>query len=176
MKAGQLSKAKITAEALTNEESDALEVELPVEPPGVLIRDGHSGTVSDASPATITVNYPETALPGSRSLSIRLAPSVVGSIFSALEYLTSFPYGCVEQTMSSFLPNIVVTKAVHDLNLAQPIDQKPLDEKIQAGLERLYGYHHEDGGWGWWASDDSHPFMTASQLKRIGSTKALPGS
>ena len=22
-------------------------------------------------------------------------------------------------------------------------------------------FQHEDGGWGWWETDDSHPFMTA---------------
>jgi uncharacterized protein YfaS (alpha-2-macroglobulin family) len=63
--------------------------------------------------------------------------------------------------MSSFLPDVIVTKAVRDLKLKQPMDQASLDEKIQAGLNRLYGFHHPDGGWGWWVSDDSHPFMTA---------------
>ena len=74
--------------------------------------------------------------------------------------------------MSSFLPNIVVTKAVRELNLTQPLDQKSLDEKIQAGLERLYGFHHEDGGWGWWASDDSHPFMTAYVVAGLSQARA----
>ncbi len=36
-----------------------------------------------------------------------------------------------------------------------------MQEKIRAGLDRLYGFQHEDGGWGWWETDDSHPFMTA---------------
>ena len=161
VKAHTLRKAKITAEALTNEESDALELELPINPPGVLLRDPRSGSITDSGTSRFSVTYPASAVAGSRSLSIRLSPSVVGSIFSALEYLTSFPYGCVEQTMSSFLPDVIVTKAVHDLNLKQPIDQAALGEKIQAGLQRLYGFQHPDGGWGWWTSDDSHPFMTA---------------
>ena len=55
--------------------------------------------------------------PGSRSLAMRVSPSIAGSLFGALEYLTSFPYGCVEQTMSSFLPNIIVTKAVRELGI-----------------------------------------------------------
>ena len=67
--------------------------------------------------AAFDVTFPEKVEPGSRSLSIRVSPSIAGSLFGALDYLTSFPYGCVEQTMSSFLPNIVVKDAVHTLNL-----------------------------------------------------------
>src|SRR4029077_6918331 len=79
----------------------------------------------------------------------------------ALDYLTSFPYGCVEQTMSSFLPDIVVQAAVRDLGLKANLDDAALQQKIRAGLDILYGFQHEDGGWGWWETDDSHPFMTA---------------
>src|SRR5579883_832445 len=161
VKAQNLHKAKITAAALTDEESDALELELPINPPGVLIRQPHSGSIANAGQQSLTITYPGSAVTGSRSISIKLAPSVAGSIFSALEYLTAYPYGCVEQTMSSFLPDVIVTKAMRELNLKQPLDADALAKKTQAGLERLYGFHHEDGGWGWWTSDASHPFMTA---------------
>ncbi len=161
VKAQSVRHAKITAQALTDEESDALELELPVNPPGVPVRQAKGGTISNSGSASFALTFPADAVAGSRSLSIRLSPSITGSLFSALDYLTSFPYGCVEQTMSSFLPDIVVTKAVTELGLKQPIDQASLTEKIQAGLDRLYNFQHEDGGWGWWVSDESHPFMTA---------------
>ena len=32
---------------------------------------------------------------------------------------------------------------------------------MSEGLHRLYDYQHEDGGWGWWKTDQNHPFMTA---------------
>jgi uncharacterized protein YfaS (alpha-2-macroglobulin family) len=32
---------------------------------------------------------------------------------------------------------------------------------VQKGLDRLYAYQHNDGGWGWWKDDQSDPFMTA---------------
>ena len=46
-----------------------------------------------------------------------IAPSVAATLFGALDYLTTYPYGCTEQTMSSFLPNIVVSRAVRDLGI-----------------------------------------------------------
>ena len=63
--------------------------------------------------------------------------------------------------MSSFLPDIVVKDALHSLNLKVDLDEASLQEKIRAGLDRLYSFQHEDGGWGWWETDDSHPFMSA---------------
>jgi uncharacterized protein YfaS (alpha-2-macroglobulin family) len=149
VKASQLRQAKITGQALTNEESDALELTLPINPPGVPLHDARSGSIANSSSASVSLAFPATAVVGSRSLSIRLSPSVAGSIFGALEYLTAFPYGCVEQTMSSFLPDIMVQKSVTELHLKR-LDQADLDAKIQAGLNRLYSFQHQDGGWGWW--------------------------
>ncbi len=31
----------------------------------------------------------------------------------------------------------------------------------KAGLERLYGFQHGDGGWGWWKQGESDHWMTA---------------
>ncbi|HMJ60316.1 MAG TPA: hypothetical protein VK493_01090, partial [Bryobacteraceae bacterium] len=134
---------------------------LPINPPGVPVRQAKGGTLANSASTNFDFVFPSDAVAGSRSLSIRLSSSIAGSIFGALEYLTSFPYGCVEQTMSSFLPDLMVNKAMRELNLKQPIDNDSLKAKIQAGLDRLYSFQHEDGGWGWWQSDESHPFMTA---------------
>ena len=32
---------------------------------------------------------------------------------------------------------------------------------VDAGLKRLYGFQHGDGGWGWWQSDDTNQWMSA---------------
>jgi uncharacterized protein YfaS (alpha-2-macroglobulin family) len=161
VRAQQVRTASITGKALTDEESDALELDLPVNIPGVKLSQAHGGSVLAGNSAAFDLTFPPNVQPGSRSLALGVSPSIAGSLFGALEYLTSFPYGCVEQTMSSFLPNIVVQGAVRDLGLKVDLDQAALHEKIRAGLDRLYNFQHEDGGWGWWETDESHPFMTA---------------
>lgn len=165
VRAQQTRSVTITAKALTNEESDALEMELPVNISGVKLAQSKGGSMAaggaSGNSAAFDVTFPEKVELGSRSLSIRVSPSIAGSLFGALDYLTSFPYGCVEQTMSSFLPNIVVKDAVRSLNLKVELDEASLQEKIRAGLDRLYNFQHGDGGWGWWETDESHPFMTA---------------
>jgi uncharacterized protein YfaS (alpha-2-macroglobulin family) len=161
VRAQQVSSATVTGKALTNEESDAMELVLPVNIPGVKMAEAKGGSMAAGGAAAFDLTFPAKVQPGSRRLAIRLSPSIAGSLFGALEYLTSFPYGCVEQTMSSFLPDITVAQVVRELGLKSDLDQASLQEKIRAGLDRLYNFQHEDGGWGWWETDESHPFMTA---------------
>jgi uncharacterized protein YfaS (alpha-2-macroglobulin family) len=173
VRAQRVRSAKVTAKALTDEESDALEMELPVNVPGVKMSQALGGSLAaGAAPAAFDLAFPAKVEAGSRSIAVRVSPSIAGSLFSALEYLTSFPYGCVEQTMSSFLPNITVQQAVRDLGLKNGPDPAALAEKIRAGLDRLYSFQHEDGGWGWWQTDESHPFMTAYVVAGLMQAKA----
>jgi uncharacterized protein YfaS (alpha-2-macroglobulin family) len=172
VRAQQVGSATVTGKALTDEESDAMELDLPVNIPGVPLSASRGGTLANGGDVSFVLAFPDKVQPGSRSLAIALSPSIAGSLFGALDYLTSFPYGCVEQTMSSFLPNIVVRQAMRDLKLKENIDEAALQEKIRAGLERLYAFQHEDGGWGWWETDESHPFMTAYVVAGLVQAKA----
>ena len=159
----------LTAKALTNEESDALEMTLPVLPFGVKQRATGSGVVfSGSGQSQWSYNYPANSDAGTRGITITVAPSVAGTVFDALDYLTSYPWGCTEQTMSSFLPDLIVSEAVDKLNLKSPIDRATLNDMVKAGIERLYSYQHEDGGWGWWPDDPSRVFMTAYVVSGLG--------
>jgi uncharacterized protein YfaS (alpha-2-macroglobulin family) len=172
VKARVIGNAVLTAKALTNEESDALEMTLPVLPFGVKRRAAGSGVVfSGAGQNQWAFNYPAGSDPGSRSLTITVAPSVAGTVFDALDYLTSYPWGCTEQTMSSFLPDVIVSQAVDKLHVKSPIDRKTLNDMVAAGLERLASYQHDDGGWGWWQDDPSLVFMTAYVVSGLGQAK-----
>src|SRR5205814_9759171 len=122
VRAQQVRTAVITGKALTDEESDALELELPVNIPGVKLSQAKGGSLDAGAAALFELAFPAKIQPGSRLLSVRVSPSIAGALFGALDYLTTFPYGCVEQTMSSFLPNIVVTQAVKDLGLKVSLD------------------------------------------------------
>ncbi len=164
--------AALTAKALTNEESDALETTLPVLPFGVKRRAAGSGAVfSGTVQSQWSYNYPANSDAGSRGVTITVAPSVAGTVFDALDYLTSYPWGCTEQTMSSFLPDLVVAQAVDKLHLKSPIDRATLNDMVSAGMDRLSSFQHDDGGWGWWPDDPSRVFMTAYVVSGLGQAK-----
>ena len=156
--------ATITATAQTAIDTDAVELPLPVLPFGIHREIGTTGSIVGAGEASTVVTVPEGANPLARTVSIALAPSLAGSMLGALDFLTAYPYGCTEQTLSSFLPNLLVTRALTDLKLAPTERLSALDRQVSSGLQRLYDYQHDDGGWGWWKSDGNHPFMTAYAL------------
>jgi uncharacterized protein YfaS (alpha-2-macroglobulin family) len=169
VKARVTGNAVLTAKALTNEESDALQQTLPILPFGVKQRAAGAGVIfSGASQNQWPFSYPAGSDTSSHSLTITVAPSVAGTVFDALDYLTSYPWGCTEQTMSSFLPDVIVAQALDKLHLKSPIDRKTLNDMVAAGLERLASFQHDDGGWGWWQDDPSLVFMTAYVVSGFG--------
>ncbi|HYE85916.1 MAG TPA: MG2 domain-containing protein [Vicinamibacterales bacterium] len=156
--------ATVTATAKTESDVDAVELPIPVLPFGIRREIGNSGSIAGAGEAATVVNMPEASNPAARTIAISLAPSLAGSVLGALDFLTEYPYGCTEQTVSSFLPNLLVTRALTELKLAPTERLSALDRQVSAGIQRLYDFQHEDGGWGWWKGDGTHPFMTAYAL------------
>ena len=160
--AAQAGELKLLAKALTDKESDAVEVPLEIVPRGLEQTKAASAAFADGSDEqSFALDMPADADPNVRLLRIEAAPTVAGTLFGALDYLTTFPYGCTEQTMSSFLPNVIVAQALKEIPSASLRASNNLDEKVQRGFNRLYSYQHADGGWGWWKTDESDPFMTA---------------
>ncbi|HQZ39942.1 MAG TPA: MG2 domain-containing protein [Vicinamibacterales bacterium] len=156
--------ASITATARTESDTDAVELPVPVLPYGLRRDAGASGSIVGAGEGVTELVVPASANAAGRSVRVSLAPSLAGSLLGALDFLTGYPYGCTEQTVSSFLPNLLVTRALTELKLAPTERLGALDGQVSSGLRRLGDMQHADGGWGWWKSDGNHPFMTAYAL------------
>lgn len=158
-----LGSTKLYVEALTNEESDAVEVKIPVQPKGLKINLPAIADVSDLiNSKEVEIYIPEGTDMSSVMMKFNTAPSIAGTLISSLDELAGYPYGCVEQTMSRFMPTVIVANTFRELNL--PVNIKLIQELpkyVEAGMKRLYGYQHNDGGWGWWENDETNPFMTA---------------
>jgi uncharacterized protein YfaS (alpha-2-macroglobulin family) len=160
--APQTGPVTLLAKALTNTESDAVELTLDVVPRGLHETKTESWVTSDDSAEQqFSFELPANADWNSRKLRLEVVPSIAGTLFGALDYLTTYPYGCTEQTMSSFLPNIIVAQTLKEFKSTSIRDSNDLQSKVEHGRDRLYAFQHQDGGWGWWKDDDSDPFMTA---------------
>ncbi len=149
--------------------ADGIELELQVLPFGAIVTEAAAGATADRAAAALTL--PAGADPSSTELTVHLSPSLAAGLLDALDALHTYPYGCIEQTVSGFVPAVVVRRAFAALDLDY-LDQArfaaELPERIADGLERLADLQHEDGGWGWWEHDPSHPFLTAYVVFGIG--------
>lgn len=159
VKADKSGEAKFTVKALTNKVSDAMMLKIPIHPHGIKIVEAKAGSGDEQ--VLLSLNLPEDAIRHSSFMEINLSPSLAGTLIGALEYLAGYPYGCVEQTMSRFMPNAVVQASLKEFGLKNEKLEAELPKMMKKGFERLYDYHHSDGGWGWWKNDESHPFMTS---------------
>jgi uncharacterized protein YfaS (alpha-2-macroglobulin family) len=158
-----IGEAKLYSEALTDEESDAMEVKVPLQPKGLKITETAIADFSDQNKTeTKILNIPTGTDLRSSEITIAVDPSLASTLLTSMDELIGYPYGCVEQTMSRFLPTVIVANTFKDLNI--PVSDamaKDLPLMVTKGLQRLYGFQNSNGGWGWWQNDDGNPFMTA---------------
>lgn len=178
----QAGPVKLKAIARSGALADAMELPFTAWPHGIDKTLAKGGKLR-GDLARLRIDLPERR-PGSTTFTVQVAPSQAVTMLDALPYLVDYPYGCTEQTMSRFLPAVVVAKTLKDQGLspedamkrvfggieratalathpkgARSLDQ--LGEMTKAGLARLYDFQHADGGWGWWKTGDSDRFMTA---------------
>jgi len=171
-------KAIFTAYAISVDEpeeySDAVKLSVPVLPHGQEFIETESGKIKGRYVKILTI--PADTIDESKELEINFTPSITGSMFKSLDYLTSYPYGCVEQTMSCFLPDIFVWRTMKQLGIKNREMEEKIPDMVGKGLDKLYGFQHYDGGWGWWKDDKTNPCLTAlvvyglSEAKEAGFT------
>lgn len=162
VEANWIRDAKLTVQALTDEESDAMEVTVPVLPHGLEMIEATTAYVTNTGTKTVEMIIPEETDLNTATMDINVSPSITATLLSSMDDLIGYPYGCVEQTMSRFLPNVLVANTLNKVGSnAANIDREELEKMVDKGAQRLGELQHNDGGWGWWENDKTHPFMTA---------------
>jgi len=110
--------ATVRMKALTDEESDAMEMKLPSYVHGILKMEAWAGTVRpEKDSAKLTVNVPEERRVEQSVLEVRYSPSLAMAMVDALPYLAEYPYGCTEQTLNRFLPTVITQNTLIRMNL-----------------------------------------------------------
>ncbi len=123
-----------------------------------------AGLLAEPGVRQEVIQLPGTFDPTQGELTVVLDGSLTAVAQDALDYLEHYPYECVEQTVSRFLPNVVTWQALEEMGLERPELRQKLAQMVGIGLQRLYAQQHYDGGWGWWTYDESNSYLTAYVL------------
>jgi len=166
---GAVDEAGLLFTAVASRYSDAVELHLPVYHPSSPETVGTSGQVEDR--IIELVRLPENVDTSAGELTIELEPSLAAGMQEGLRYLESYPYDCIEQTVSRFLPNVVAFRALHDLGIEDRELAVRLPQQVGVALQRLYALQNLDGGWGWWGGDQSLSVLSAYVVLGLGEAK-----
>ena len=134
---------------------------------------GTSGMLQTANSATEAIQLPSKSLNFTDAkLSVEVSPSLAASMQSGLTYLEDYPYLCMEQTVSRFLPNVITSRALKNAGIGSTAVQSGLDAQVKTALQRIYAKQHYDGGWNWWDGDQSDPQTSAYVVYGLIEAKA----
>lgn len=137
--------AMIRMSALTDEESDAMQMSFPVYVHGMSKMESFSGAIRpEQDSGRFTFHIPAERRPADSRLEVRYSPTLAGAMVDALPYMIDYPYGCTEQTLNRFLPAVITQKVLIEMGLdLQAIRQKRTNlnaQEIGDDVERAKGW------------------------------------
>lgn len=145
--------------AIGNLAGDAIEQKLRVLPEGIpryitnstIIVKNINGT---AMTTELSCSLPTSAVNDTIKITASVAGDILGSTLNNLEKLIQMPYGCGEQNMLNFVPNIVVLRYLEASNkLTEPIRSKTV-RYTELGYQRELEYIRSDGSFSAFGSSD----------------------
>ena len=118
--------AIVRMKAVSDEESDAMQMMFRCFVHGMLKTDSFSGLVRAADKsARVAFNVPAERRINETLLEVRYSPTLAGAMVDALPYLVEYPYGCTEQTLNRFLPTVITQRVLQGMKL----DLKDIQKK-----------------------------------------------
>lgn len=162
----ELEKAQLTFSAKDPKQpsaSDSLVWEIPLRALGFWEKTAQTGEgAKDFAIKLFSDGDPQKA-----KVTLSLSSTILGTLPSAMIYLLHYPYGCTEQTTSSLAPAVVAKAYPEVFAEAVAKSKKDLEKIILRATERLAGFQHDDGGWGWWSSGGTDIFITSYVVENL---------
>ncbi|XP_021702200.1 CD109 antigen isoform X9 [Aedes aegypti] len=158
IKPSKLGHITIKVTATTQLAGDGVERQLLVEPEGLPQYVNKASFVDlRATPEVnnnFTVEIPKNAVPDSTRIEIAVIGDVLGSTIQNLDSLIRMPYGCGEQNMLNFVPNIVVLDYLKNTNQLTASIEDKAKKYMESGYQRELTYMHDDGSFSAFGKSD----------------------
>ncbi|KAG9469673.1 hypothetical protein GDO78_019950 [Eleutherodactylus coqui] len=195
LKASQLGKVNITVTTEALDTQDLCHNEVPivprqgsidtvvkpllVQPGGVLEEKSHSALLcsrgeDDSKIEEILLKIPENILRDSERAHISVIGDLMGTAMQNLDQLLAMPYGCGEQNMVLFAPNIFILQYLEKTNQLNSEIKNKATKFLESGYQRELNYKHDDGSYSAFGKSDpsGNTWLTAFVVKSF--SKARP--
>ncbi len=151
-------RARLAVRAMMGSDSDGLEMGFPVQ----TTRGTETVATFDQTtgPKEETVNLPDTILPAHSKLEVTAAASALTGLKGCVDYLTNYPYLCLEQKVSSILPYLVAPKLIEEFELSG-LKPQAVEDLVRRILKDMDSCQRENGGYALWPdSARESPYAT----------------
>ena len=164
---------KVTARS--DKAADAVIKELLVEPEGVQREVVENFVLSDGDSHRLDTHVPFDTIEGSDRAYVALTGSYLTQTIEGLESLLRMPFGCGEQNMILFAPNVFVARYLKETGQLKPEVMAKAEHLMITGYQRELTYRRSDGSFSAFGEQDQEGslWLTAFVLKTFSQAKDL---
>ncbi|XP_063003438.1 C3 and PZP-like alpha-2-macroglobulin domain-containing protein 8 [Elgaria multicarinata webbii] len=122
-----------------------------------------------------TLGVPHNVIPGSERATASVIGDVMGPTLHNLDNLLRLPFGCGEQNMIHFAPNVFVLKYLQKTKQLSPEVESEATDYLVQGYQRQLTYKRQDGSYSAFGERDSSGSMwlTAFVLKSFAQSRGF---
>lgn len=135
---------KVRVVASSGKESDASDIEIDIRNPNTPITQVAEATLQPGQSWSNSVAMIGDAGNAKAVLEVSSIPAM--NLQKRLDYLITYPHGCVEQTTSSVFPQLVLNQLLE----LSDVQKHDIDFNVRKGIEKLQNFQQTDGGFSYW--------------------------
>lgn len=144
---------------------DAVEATITLRHPAPLVRQVETRRIEGETAELLRIADPQIA-EGSGEVEVSLSNTRVGELRESLHQLLHYPYGCVEQTVSSMLPWLSVRDLRQQLPELDKTDEE-IAEVVNDSIARIFTMQTGGGGLSYWPGG-KEPMLWGSAYGGLG--------
>ncbi len=170
-----LGKGPVKITARSTEAADAVIKELLVEPEGVAVETVDNQVVSDGHRQTFHSGLPFDSIEGSGRAYAAITGSLLTQSIEGLDQLLRMPFGCGEQNMILFAPNVYVARYLKETQQLKPEIMAKAEHLMTVGYQRELIYRRQDGSFSAFGDSDQEGslWLTAFVAKTFAEAREL---
>ncbi|XP_032574215.1 CD109 antigen isoform X2 [Drosophila sechellia] len=138
---------------------DTIHQKLKVEPEGVTQFENRAVFINlkdqPEMSQSLDAEIPSEVVPQSEFIEFSVVGDLLGPTLQNLDNLVRMPYGCGEQNMVNFVPNILVLKYLEVTSRKLPSVESKARKFLEIGYQRELTYKHDDGSYSAFGKSDA---------------------
>lgn len=164
---------KVTARS--PQAADAVVKSVIIDPEGVAREIVDNLSITPGSIINLDASLPGGIVDGSGRVYLALTGSYLAQTIDGLETLLQMPFGCGEQNMIVFAPDVFITNYLKNSGQLKPEIMAKAEKLMLTGYQRELTYRHSDGSFSAFGSQDKEGsiWLTAFVLKSFAQAKGL---